>query len=322
MVCGSGSAGVFGGVVVIGGVRASRRNALAESGLRFTLTVRGGLPAEAGSRPGGRVPFLCRQERNQRSGPRFNAARFAHGPLRCSKHRVAAELALAALGAQTVLATAMLRMSEPDASALLGVSEGEGNASTFCRRSILGGRKRGGAAPTAVAALFHLSDEHHPSVAPRMVLTFGSRRERRVAERDRAEGRGLFELRAQRGRVPQAPGRASNAGESGAQCLTANAGSPFLGYFFWRSKRSNPPAGCGNPANALSHSGNANRQPQSSILKSSVGLGNALQHRRVQSATRAAWGVDPAPIREYRIQNPEARTASPFTTIPLRENRS
>ncbi|GAA5176656.1 hypothetical protein GCM10025771_11880 [Niveibacterium umoris] len=36
--------------------------------------------------------------------------------------------------------------------------------------------------------------------------------------------------------------------------LTANAGSPFLGYFFWRSKRSNTPAGGGTPANArLSH---------------------------------------------------------------------
>ncbi len=235
---------------VVGAVWAESGEAqLSASGLRFVLPVCGGLPAEAGSRPGGRAPFLCRQERNQRSGPRFNAARFAHGPLRCSKHRVAAELALAALGAQTVLATAALRASEPDASALLGVSEGELGASTIncslCRFAV---RENGDG------------------------FEFGPRRERRVAERDRAEGRGLFELRAQRGRVPQAPGRASNAGESGTQCVTANGvsgvsrstaprrwsgqcvqtlhyfGSPFLGYFSWRSKRSNTPAGGGTPA--------------------------------------------------------------------------
>ncbi len=89
--------------------------------------------AEAGSRPGGRVPFLCRQERNQRSGPRFNAPCCARGSQRCSNHRVAAQLALATLGARTVLATATLRVSEPDASALLGVSEGVGKASMFNR---------------------------------------------------------------------------------------------------------------------------------------------------------------------------------------------
>ncbi len=237
--------------------RAAQLSALA---LRSALAHFGGLPAEAGSRPGGRVPFLCRQERNQRSGPRFNAARFAHGALCCSKHRVAAELALATLGAQTVLATAMLRMSEPDASALLGVSEGEGNASTFPRCPILvawmqaEGRSPGCAfedldVPVPDFAALHPGYEPHAIVAQPTVLTFGSRRERRVAECDREEGRGLSEHRAQRGRVPQAPGRASNAGKSGAQHLTANAGSPFLGYFFWRSKRSNTPAGGGTPAN-------------------------------------------------------------------------
>ncbi len=61
---------------------------------------------------------------------------------------------------------------------------------------------------------------------------FGSRQERQVAEHDREEGRGLSEHRAQRGRVPQAPGRASNAGKSGAMRLTANAGRHSL-LTFW-----------------------------------------------------------------------------------------
>ncbi len=313
---------------------AKRRAAqLSALGLRSALALFGGLPAEAGSRPGGRVPFLCRQERNQRSGPRFNAARFAHGALCCSKHRVAAELALAALGARTVLATAALCASEPDASVLLGVSEGEGKASTFhrCRISVAWmqaeGRNPGCAVehldtPAPDFAALHPGYETHAIVAQPMVLIFGSRRERRVAERVREEGRGLFEHRAQRGRVPQAPGRASNAGKSGTQCLTANAGSPFLGYFFWRSKRSNTPAGGGTPANARQQTDCANRKSQSPIRKSSVGLGTTLPDRRAQSATRAVWGVDSAAMREYRIQNTEARPASPFTTIPLRENRS
>ena len=152
--------------------------------------------------------FLCaNKESTQRKSPRFNAPCYARGALRYSKHRVSAQLALATLGARTVLATAELRASEPDAPALLGVSEGERNASTInrCDFSV---RENGDG------------------------FDFGSRRERRVAERDREEGRGLSELRAQRGRVPQAPGRASNAGESGATRLTANAGSSFLGYFF------------------------------------------------------------------------------------------
>ena len=161
--------------------------------------------------------------------------------------------------------------SEPDASALLGVSEGERKVSMIngCRilvaRRLAEGRDPGdvlerlAATPDSVA--LQSGYAQRAGVVSWTVLTFGSRRERRVAERDREEGRGLSEHRAQRGRVPQAPGRASNAGESGALRLTANAGSPFLGYFFWRSKRSNTPAGCGNPANARLQTNNTNRQP-------------------------------------------------------------
>ena len=42
-------------------------------GLRFVLPLYAGLPARAGSRPGGRPTFLWQQESRQRSAPRFNA---------------------------------------------------------------------------------------------------------------------------------------------------------------------------------------------------------------------------------------------------------
>ncbi|WP_374400285.1 hypothetical protein [Niveibacterium sp.] len=83
-----------------------------------------------------------------------------------------------------MLATAALRASEPDASALLGVSEGEGKALTFhrCRNSVAWmqaeGRNPGGAvedldAPVPDFASLHPGYEHRPSVALQMVLTLG-----------------------------------------------------------------------------------------------------------------------------------------------------
>ena len=230
-------------------------------GLRFALSGCGGLPVQAGSRPGGRGTFFVRTKKVPKESRPASTPRLCRGALRCSRRRGPAELALAALGAQTVLGPAVLRTSEPGNAALLGVSEGEGKASTFPRCPILvawvqaKGRNPGCTfedldAPAPDFAALHPGYETHAIVAQPMVLIFGSRRERRVAERDREEGRGLSEHRAQRGRVPQAPGRASNAGKSGAQHLTANAGSPFLGYFFWRSKGSNTPAGGGTPAEA------------------------------------------------------------------------
>ncbi len=228
----------------------------ASCSLRFALSGCGGLPVQAGSRPGGRVPFLCRQERNQRSGPRFNAARFAHGALCCSKHRVAAELALATLGAQTVLATAALRASEPDASVLLGVSEGEGKASTLhrCRISVAWmqakGRNPGSEYERLAAALdaapLHPDCEPETSVAPKMVLNFGSRRERRTE----VSAGGAVRTRCLRRVAPSSRGRPTGDAAVRAARRAANAGSPFLGYFFWRSKRSNTPAGGGTPAEA------------------------------------------------------------------------
>ncbi len=254
-------------------------------GLRSTVSSYDRLSAQAGSRPGGRLTFWQQHQKVSKECRPASTPRLRRGALRCSKHRVAAQLALASLGARTVLATAALRASEPDASALLGVSEGEGKASTIspCRGLVAwmqaegrnpGAERQQLAAPPDSPPL-HPAHERPARVDQPMVLTFGSRRERRVAERDREEGRGLSELRAQRGRVPQAPGRASNAGKSGAQHLTANAGSPFLGYFFWRSKRSNTPAGGGTPANAQLTGDGTNRKPQHSIVEPSFGARHA-----------------------------------------------
>ncbi|MBB4013254.1 hypothetical protein GGR36_002600 [Niveibacterium umoris] len=334
---------------MIGGVLGSWRDALAahwgvgwaELGeaqrfdLRFALPVCVGLPAEAGSRPGGRGTFFVRTKKVPKESCPASTPRLWRGALCCSRRRGPAELALAALGAQTVLGPAVLRTSEPDNAALLGVSEGEGKASTFhrCRISVAWmqaeGRNPGCAVehldtPAPDSAAFHPGCEQRAGVARRMVLISGP-----VESVEWRSGVG-GSARSADGEDclrPAGPSSAAarfreHAREVRHLCLTANAGSPFLGYFFWRSKRSNTPAGGGTPANARQQTDCANRKSQSPIRKSSVGLGTTLPDRRAQSATRAVWGVDSAAMREYRIQNTEARTASPFTTIPLRENRS
>ncbi|MBB4013312.1 hypothetical protein GGR36_002658 [Niveibacterium umoris] len=223
-------------------------------GLRRTVSRCDGVSGQAGSRPGGRLTFWQQHQKVSKECRPASTPRLRRGALRCSKHRVAAELALATLGAQTVLATAALRASEPDASVLLGVSEGNGKASTFHRCLYLAdrmqavGRTPGSASEpfgaTSNSASLHPRDEQSTSVVQAKVLTFGSRRERRVAQRDREEGRGLSELRAQRGRVPQAPGCASNAGKSGATRPTANAGCPCLWFLsLGQARERNPAAG-------------------------------------------------------------------------------
>ncbi len=223
-------------------------------GLRLVLPEYAGLPAEAGSRPGGRLTFWQQHQKVSKECRPASTPRLRRGSLRCSRRRGPAELALAALGAQTVLGPAVLRTSEPGNAALLGVSEGDRKASTFDGRSVLETRMQaqgwnpaaavGRLAVTPDSAPLHPSNEQPARVDQPMVLTFGSRRERRVAEHDREKGRGLFELRAQRGRVPQAPGRASNAGKSGAQHLAANAGSPSLWFLsLGQARERNPAAG-------------------------------------------------------------------------------
>ncbi len=276
-------------------------------GLRSALPLCGGCPAQAGSRPGGRGTFFVRTKKVPKESRPASTPLAAQG-VPCAARSIGwlRNSALRASDSPRHRRCA----SEPDASALLGVSEGDRKASTIDRILVLvarvraEGRKPRSAvdyldSPNLKSAPHRCGYEQGIGVAPSIVLTLGSRRERRVAERDREEGRGLFEHRAQRGRVPQAPGRASNAGKSGAQHLTANGvsgvsrstapcrwsgqcvqtlhyfGSPFLGYFFWRSKRSNTPAGGGTPANARLQTNNGHREPKST-LNVRVGLGDPL----------------------------------------------
>ncbi|WP_374603748.1 hypothetical protein [Niveibacterium sp.] len=225
---------------------------------------------------------------------------------------MAAELALASLGAQTgprlalhsqpatvarsdasrnptyALATAALRAPEPDASVLLGVSEGDRKASTIARCRLLvariqaAGRNPAGAlehldTSTPDSALLHPSYEHHTRAAQPMVLTLGpvesaEQRSGGGASARSADGEDCLSGERSPARVPQPPDFASGVGKSGTQCLTANAGSPFLGYFFWRSKRSNTPAGGGTPADERLQTNNANRKQQARNRTPSVGL--------------------------------------------------
>ncbi len=96
-----------------------------------------GLPDQAGSRPGGRGTFFVRTKKVPKESRPASTPRLRRGALRCSRRRGPAELALAALGAQTVLGPAVLRTSEPGNAALLGVSEGERKASTINRWRVL-----------------------------------------------------------------------------------------------------------------------------------------------------------------------------------------
>ncbi len=189
-------------------------------------------PRRAGS-------FLVPTRKEPKKRPRFNAARFAHGALRCSRRRGPAELALAALGAQTVLGPAVLCTSEPGDAALLGVSEGEEEASTFprCRISVAWmqaeGRNPGCAVehldtPAPDFAALHPGYETHAIVAQPMVLTFGSRRERRTE----VSAGGAVRTRCLRRAAPSSRGRPTGDAVVRAARRAANAGSSFLGYFF------------------------------------------------------------------------------------------
>ena len=326
---------------MIGGVLGSWRDALAahwgvgwaELGeaqrfdLRFALPVCVGLPAEAGSRPGGRGTFFVRTKKVPKESRPASTPRLWRGALCCSRRRGPAELALAALGARTVLGPAVLRTSEPDNAALLGVSEGEGEASTFsCCPNLVARMQAAGRNPGSAAERLGAppTDSEpcrpgyefatHGETTP--VLNLGpveSAEQRSELGESARSDYGEDCLR------PAGPSSAAarfreHAREVRHLCLTANAGSPFLGYFFWRSKRSNTPAGGGTPANARQQTGCANREPH----PSKVGSSKVLPNRRAPDHTQC--GAPKCCTTD--IQNPEARTASPFTTIPLRENRS
>ncbi len=377
---GSRSTWVLGGVVVIGAMVfsagwAKRRAAqLSALGLRSALALFGCLPAEAGSfhgwvstpsrlrqreavlhetlrsAPGGRGTFFVRTKKVPKESRPASTPRLCRGALRCSRRRGPAELALAALGAQTVLGPAVLRTSEPDNAALLGVSEGEGEASTLSccpnlvARMQAAGRNAGSAAehlgaPLPDAEPFRPGYEFamHGETATVLILGPVESAEQRSELGESARSDDGEDCLRPVGPSSAAARFREHAREVRHLCLTANGvsgvsrstascrwsgqcvqtlhyfGSPFLGYFFWRSKRSNTPAGGGTPAKARQQTASANLKPH----PSKAGLSKALPNRQTQTSQRAA-----CQRRHPNIQNPEARPASPFTTIPLRENRS
>ncbi|MBB4011390.1 hypothetical protein GGR36_000698 [Niveibacterium umoris] len=226
-------------------------------GLRSAMLRGDGVSAEAGSRPGGRPTFLWQQESRQRSAPRFNAARFAHGPLRCSRRRGPAELALASLGARTVLGPAVLRTSEPGNAALLGVSEGDGKASTIDRflvsvaRTQAEGRSPGGAvAPLTAAAPdsapLQPGYEQPGRVDQQMVLTLGPVES---AEWRSGVGGSARSADGEDCLRPAGPSSAAarlreHAREVRRLRLTANAGCPSLWFLsLGQARERNPAAG-------------------------------------------------------------------------------
>ncbi|MBB4013265.1 hypothetical protein GGR36_002611 [Niveibacterium umoris] len=224
--------------------------------LRFALSGCGGLPVQAGSRPGGRGTFFVRTKKVPKESRPASTPLAAQG-VPCAARNIGwlRNSALRASDSPRHRRCA----SDPDASALLGVSEGEGEASTFSccpnlvARMQAAGRNRGGAVEHLGAP--HSGYECATHLETAMVLTLGpvesaEQRSELGGSARSADGEDCLSGGRSLARVPQPPDFASTRGKSGAQHWTANAGSPFLGYFFWRSKRSNTPAGGGTPAEA------------------------------------------------------------------------
>ncbi|MBB4014071.1 hypothetical protein GGR36_003417 [Niveibacterium umoris] len=233
------------------------------------------LAVQAGPRPGGRGTFFVRTKKVPKESRPASTPLAAQG-VPCAARNIG-WLRNSALRASNS-PRHRRHAAEPDASVLLGVSEGDRKASTIARCRLLvarmqaAGRNPAGAlehldTSTPDSALRHPSYEHHTRVAQPMVLTLGPvesaepRSELGGSARS-DDGEDCLSGGRSPARVPQPPDFASSAGKSGTQCLTANAGSPFLGYFFWRSKRSNTPAGGGTPANARVQTITGNREPQ------------------------------------------------------------
>ncbi len=226
-------------------------------GLRSAVLRGDGVSAEAGSRPGGRGTFFARTKKVPKENRPASTPRLWRGTLRCSRRRGPAELALASLGARTVLGPAVLRTSEPGNAALLGVSEGDGKASTIDRflvsvaRTQGEGRNPGGAvAPLTAAATdsapLQPGYEQPGRVDQPMVLTLGPVES---AEWRSGVGESARSADGEDCLRPAGPSSAAarfreHAREVRRLRLTANAGCPSLWFLsLGQARERNPAAG-------------------------------------------------------------------------------
>ncbi|MBB4013959.1 hypothetical protein GGR36_003305 [Niveibacterium umoris] len=205
-------------------------------GLRSALPLCGGCPSQAGSRPGGRGTFFVRTKKVPKENRPASTPRASHA-VPCA----ARSIGWLRNSARRASDSPRHRRcaSEPDASALLGVSEGEGKASMFrrCRNFAASmqaeGRNLGDAVeppdtPTPNSDALYPGYEHRPSVAPQMVLIFGSRRERRTE----VSAGGAVRTRCLRRAAPSSRGRPTGDAAVREARRAANAGRHSL-LTFW-----------------------------------------------------------------------------------------
>ncbi len=206
-------------------------------GFRLAWPSCDGLPAETGSRPGGRGTFFVRTKKVPKE------SRPASTP-RASRTVPCAAQSIVWLRNSPSLRSELEQSSPPPLR--VGTRcfcaarrfSGGGKASTINRcRTLVAWmeakfRTPGRAVERSTAAEDYPSldptDQNSTGVAPQMVLTCGSRRERRTE----ASTGGVVRTRCLRREAPSSRGRPTGDAAVRAARRAANAGSSFLGYFF------------------------------------------------------------------------------------------
>jgi hypothetical protein len=212
---------------------------------------------QAGSRPGSRVTFFASPKKvTKERRPGLCAPRCARGSLRCSGWGCIAKLAAPAAPLKHVAMSQMLKRAAHATPnpVLLGATHGT-------RRSAARLRHR--------ARLTHaVSQRRPPGDAAGEPSGIGVQVPVRGAEERRGGGGARSALQqlthrsclsgAQRSEFCDAPPPRAPQGtpRSGAP----NPGSPFFGYFLWRRKESDPPAGAG-PGLLADHQSNGEQHP-------------------------------------------------------------
>ncbi len=248
-------------------------------GLRLALAVCTGVPAEAGSRPGGQGTFFVRTKKVPKESRPASTPLAVQG-VPCAARSIGClrNSPSLTLGAQTVLATAALRASEPDASVLLGVSEGNGKASTINRYSFFTARMW--AADWNLGSAVEYMDM--PSGFRRVPLwlrtrdkrcaadgfDIGSRRERRTE----VSAGGAVRTRCLRRVAPSSRGRPTGDAVVRVARRAANAGRHSLLTFWCCCQKVRRPPGR-DPASAarLCLLNPSARKPRTAMLDSMLG---------------------------------------------------